>query len=122
MLDFDLLRAFVAVAECGGFRRAAERLHLTQSRATWCWAMHAICSSWRKPLSATDLSPDWEGGLRSLTANSTPTETAQPCRGLSPGPYHLQKEATTKEAYRSALQVYFCQSGRAAIVKSFGRR
>ena len=31
MLDFDLLRAFVAVAECGGFRHAAERLHLTQS-------------------------------------------------------------------------------------------
>jgi DNA-binding transcriptional LysR family regulator len=31
MLDFDLLRALVAVAECGGFRRAAERLHLTQS-------------------------------------------------------------------------------------------
>jgi DNA-binding transcriptional LysR family regulator len=31
MLEFDLLRAFVAVAECGGFRRAAERLHLTQS-------------------------------------------------------------------------------------------
>src|SRR5271165_1528649 len=31
MLDFDLLCAFVAVAECGGFRRAAERLHLTQS-------------------------------------------------------------------------------------------
>ena len=31
MLEFDLLRAFVAVAECGGFRRAADRLHLTQS-------------------------------------------------------------------------------------------
>jgi DNA-binding transcriptional LysR family regulator len=31
MLEFDLLSAFVAVAECGGFRRAAERLHLTQS-------------------------------------------------------------------------------------------
>jgi DNA-binding transcriptional LysR family regulator len=31
MLDFDLLRAFVAVAECGGFHRAAEQLHLTQS-------------------------------------------------------------------------------------------
>jgi DNA-binding transcriptional LysR family regulator len=31
MLEFDLLRAFVAVAECGGFRRAAKRLHLTQS-------------------------------------------------------------------------------------------
>jgi DNA-binding transcriptional LysR family regulator len=31
MLEFDLLRAFVAVAECGGFRRAGERLHLTQS-------------------------------------------------------------------------------------------
>ncbi len=31
MLEFDLLRAFVAVAECGGFRRAADRLNLTQS-------------------------------------------------------------------------------------------
>ena len=31
MLDFELLRAFVAVADCGGFRRAAEQLNLTQS-------------------------------------------------------------------------------------------
>src|ERR1700733_13398776 len=31
MLDFQLLRAFVAVVDCGGFHRAAERLHLTQS-------------------------------------------------------------------------------------------
>jgi DNA-binding transcriptional LysR family regulator len=31
MLDFELLRAFVAVADCGGFRRAAQRLNLTQS-------------------------------------------------------------------------------------------
>ncbi|GGF04818.1 LysR family transcriptional regulator [Aliidongia dinghuensis] len=31
MLELDLLRTFVAVAECGGFRRAAERLNLTQS-------------------------------------------------------------------------------------------
>ena len=31
MLDFELLRAFVTVAECGGFHRAAERLNLTQS-------------------------------------------------------------------------------------------
>ena len=31
MLDFELLRAFVAVAERGGFYRAAERLNLTQS-------------------------------------------------------------------------------------------
>src|ERR1700757_188585 len=31
MLDFALLRAFVAVADCGGFRRAAELLNLTQS-------------------------------------------------------------------------------------------
>src|SRR5260370_46220 len=31
MLDFELLRAFVAVVECGGFHRAAERLNLTQS-------------------------------------------------------------------------------------------
>ena len=31
MLDLELLNAFVAVAETGGFRRASERLHLTQS-------------------------------------------------------------------------------------------
>src|SRR5580658_7381111 len=31
MLDFELLRAFVAVADCGGFHRAAEQLNLTQS-------------------------------------------------------------------------------------------
>src|SRR5258706_12525981 len=31
MLEFELLRAFVAVADCGGFHRAAERLNLTQS-------------------------------------------------------------------------------------------
>jgi hypothetical protein len=31
MLDFALLRAIVAVAGCGGFRRAAERLNLKQS-------------------------------------------------------------------------------------------
>src|SRR5271154_4274413 len=31
MLDFELLRAFVAVADCGGFHHAAERLNLTQS-------------------------------------------------------------------------------------------
>jgi DNA-binding transcriptional LysR family regulator len=31
MLDFELLRAFVAVVNCGGFHRAAERLNLTQS-------------------------------------------------------------------------------------------
>jgi hypothetical protein len=31
MLDFELLRTFVAVADCGGFPRAAERLNLTQS-------------------------------------------------------------------------------------------
>jgi DNA-binding transcriptional LysR family regulator len=31
MMEFALLRSFAAVAECGGFRRAAERLNLTQS-------------------------------------------------------------------------------------------
>src|ERR1700749_1881198 len=31
MLDFELLRSFVAVADCGGFHRAADRLNLTQS-------------------------------------------------------------------------------------------
>jgi DNA-binding transcriptional LysR family regulator len=29
--DFKLLRAFVDVADCGGFHRAAERPNLTQS-------------------------------------------------------------------------------------------
>jgi DNA-binding transcriptional LysR family regulator len=31
MMEFGLLRSFVAVAECEGFHRAAERLNLTQS-------------------------------------------------------------------------------------------
>src|SRR6478672_1522740 len=31
MLNFELLRAFVTVAECGGFHRAAQQLNLTQS-------------------------------------------------------------------------------------------
>jgi DNA-binding transcriptional LysR family regulator len=31
MLELELLRSFVAVADCGGFHRAAERLNLTQS-------------------------------------------------------------------------------------------
>ena len=30
-MEFELLRSFVAVADCGGFHRAAERLNLTQS-------------------------------------------------------------------------------------------
>src|SRR5271156_3560366 len=35
MMEFELLRSFAAVAECGGFRRAAERLNLTQSTVSW---------------------------------------------------------------------------------------
>src|SRR5215813_5857831 len=31
MLDFELLRTFVTIADCGGFHRAAEQLNLTQS-------------------------------------------------------------------------------------------
>jgi DNA-binding transcriptional LysR family regulator len=31
MLDFELLRTFVAIVDCGGFHRAAEQLNLTQS-------------------------------------------------------------------------------------------
>ena len=31
MMEFELLRSFVAVAECGGFHRMAEQLNLTQS-------------------------------------------------------------------------------------------
>ncbi len=31
MMEFELLRSFVAVAECGGFHRAAGQLNLTQS-------------------------------------------------------------------------------------------
>lgn len=29
--DLDLLKTFAAVADCGGFTKAAERVHLTQS-------------------------------------------------------------------------------------------
>src|ERR1700689_5232913 len=31
MMEFELLRSFVAVADCGGFHRAAERLNVRQS-------------------------------------------------------------------------------------------
>jgi DNA-binding transcriptional LysR family regulator len=31
MMEFELLRSSAAVAECGGFHRAAELLNLTQS-------------------------------------------------------------------------------------------
>ena len=31
MLDLELLRSFVAVVDAGGFTRAAERVHRTQS-------------------------------------------------------------------------------------------
>jgi DNA-binding MarR family transcriptional regulator len=31
MMELELLRSFVAVADCGGFHRAAEQLNLTQS-------------------------------------------------------------------------------------------
>src|SRR5271156_335872 len=31
VMEFELLRSFVAVAECAGFHRAAERLNATQS-------------------------------------------------------------------------------------------
>src|SRR5258705_2583563 len=31
MMEFELLRSFVAVVDCGGFHRAGERLNLTQS-------------------------------------------------------------------------------------------
>ena len=31
-MEFELLRSFVAVAECGGFHSAAERLHLPSPR------------------------------------------------------------------------------------------
>ncbi len=31
MMEFELLRSFIAVADCGGFHRAAEQLNLTQS-------------------------------------------------------------------------------------------
>jgi DNA-binding transcriptional LysR family regulator len=31
MMVFELLRSFIAVAECGDFHRAAERLNLTRS-------------------------------------------------------------------------------------------
>ena len=33
-IDFDGIQAFVLVAELGGFSRAADRLHLTQTALT----------------------------------------------------------------------------------------
>ena len=42
MLNFELLRAFVAVAECVGFHRAVEQLNLTQPEI----AANTICRCW----------------------------------------------------------------------------
>jgi DNA-binding transcriptional LysR family regulator len=62
MLDFELLRAFVAVADCGGFHRAAERLNLTQSTVS-------------QQIKRLEL----ERSLRSRTANS-PGRSSIPAR------------------------------------------
>jgi hypothetical protein len=77
MMEFELLRSFVAVAECGGFHRAAEQLNLTQSTVSQqikrlefetkrplfrrttrtvaltddgeiCWVTRAACCNWKK--------------------------------------------------------------------------
>ena len=53
MLDFELLRAFVAVADCGGFHRAAERLNA--GRLDVVFAKRPLGPSkgrlvWREPL------------------------------------------------------------------------
>jgi hypothetical protein len=46
MLNFELLRAFVAVADCGGFHRAAEQLNFTQSTVRPEIAANSICRCW----------------------------------------------------------------------------
>jgi DNA-binding transcriptional LysR family regulator len=48
MLDFELLRAFVAVADCRGFRRAAERLNVTQSTVSQ--QIHRLEHETKRPL------------------------------------------------------------------------
>jgi DNA-binding transcriptional LysR family regulator len=63
MLDFELLRAFVAVAECGGFHRAAERLNLTQSTVSQQikrLELETQCSLFRRTTRSVALTDDGE--------------------------------------------------------------
>jgi hypothetical protein len=46
MLEFELLRSFVAVADCGGFHHAAEQLNLTQPTVRPEIAANTICRCW----------------------------------------------------------------------------
>jgi hypothetical protein len=46
MLNFELLRAFVAVAECVGFHRAVEQLNLTQLTVRPEIGANTICRCW----------------------------------------------------------------------------
>ena len=62
MLDFELLRAFVAVADCGGFHRAAERLNLTQSTVSQ--QIKRLELETKRPLSAI-LSTNYRGSEHS---------------------------------------------------------
>ena len=75
MLDFDLLRALVAVAECGGFRRAAERLHLTQSMVSQ--------QLKRLELEAARPRPSHEKGVPPVKPGKTASEAYQANRDAS---------------------------------------
>jgi len=63
MLDFELLRTFVTVAECGGFHRAAERLNLTQSTVSQQikrLELETKCSLFRRTTRSVALTDDGE--------------------------------------------------------------
>ena len=61
MLNFELSRAFVAVAECGGFYRAAERFNLMQSTIS-----QASVRGAEQPFGEHDVKPSRKELLRSF--------------------------------------------------------
>src|ERR1700732_3268107 len=72
MMEFELLRSFVAVVECGGFHRAAEQLNLTQSTVSQ--QIKRLELETKKPLfrrttrtvARTDDGESWLGDARRL--------------------------------------------------------
>jgi hypothetical protein len=62
MLNFELLRAFVAVANAGGFHRAAERLDLAQSTISQASVRRLANTTSSRP--ARSCSGPFDGGRR----------------------------------------------------------
>src|SRR6202008_1057390 len=79
MLDFELLRAFVAVADCGGFPRAAERLNLTQSTVSQ--QIKRLEAETGRPL------------LRRTTRSVALTDDGEMLLGEARRPLHLEQAA-----------------------------